>query len=421
MIADEILAEYLTPNEVRMCKIQELIMGLNEETYKEVKSELPNYLDPQHKELFKPFVQTMFIFVDFHSADIPTMVRLVKSLDPAIPIKDMILKTYYEAPVKKPCRAFFLHELYLNEYVTVDEIITVFKLIRVNHPKSFYDVMLLYMWFAPEVDQYDPELCQTILTHFDEEVLFPDMYVFKNKMDEYKANNWELQRKYAKIGYSQEKIPTIFRNDDVDKLQKLTASFDFDMNQKVMITPFERCSIYLNGPTLIQVAAYMGSIQCFKLLMLNGSDLNALDNTYHNLMFYIVAGGNYEILRIIYQQTLSISGALQVACMYHRQEIIQWILDLQLQQLNEIDYHNRTTLHGCAKGFNIAMLVYCLHNGVSCNIMCEDSQVPLHIACDSGYHMIVDILLRCKDIKVNVPDALGVFFHFIGFHYILQL
>ena len=111
-------------------------------------------------------------------------------------------------------------------------------------------------------------------------------------------------------------------DDNVDLLNELISTSNFDVNDKIPKSIFEIHSI-LESAQPIQYAALLGSINCFKYLLHKTSSID-----YKKLMEFGIAGGNSEIIHIIenYVDVFN-QELLNLAILYMRNDLIEYILN----------------------------------------------------------------------------------------------
>lgn len=116
--------------------------------------------------------------------------------------------------------------------------------------------------------------------------------------------------------------------DDVGSVQEIVSQPLFDINQDIEI--WEHHQFFIHGTKLIDAAAFYGSINTFKYLMMNGAKFH--DNNskmiIHSTGEYAVAGGNLEIVRILDQSHFEFGKEeLLTSLLFHHNEIASWIND----------------------------------------------------------------------------------------------
>ena len=104
----------------------------------------------------------------------------------------------------------------------------------------------------------------------------------------------------------------------------------FDFNQTIEPSLYERCSfVNTENVSLIDFAAFFGSIKCFKFLLLNGSNTK-------NTGKYAVAGGNLEILHLCEQNHSTFEGSYEAAIKYHRNDIFHYLYETKIIEIEDL-------------------------------------------------------------------------------------
>ena len=234
--------------------------------------------------------------------------------------------------------------------------------------------------------------------------------------------------------FSENKLPFIFkfdsvtfpifeyiRNDDFENFQKfVTNQVDFDFDQNIGIEREYYQTTYVN---LLDIAAYYGSIQCFKYLVANKAPFSK------HVCQYSICGGNYEIIHYIennYEKhNFDTKACLAMSVAYHRYELMDYILP----NLSAKKEHVQTAINtynfsafslfimnkkllsddllcdACFSG-NLPIIKYlCEVQKASTEVGDEDGKTPLQIACLNGHLEIVQYL--CEVQKVNPEERDG--------------
>ena len=145
------------------------------------------------------------------------------------------------------------------------------------------------------------------------------LFNFFESIEELKKDDWKLHKKLVHEGANPLEIAQVIRNDEVEKLQETSSKANFDFNQSIPPSLYECFSFVNKGKvSLIDYAAFFGSIKCFRFLFMNGS---IIDNT----MRYAIAGGNVEIIHICEQNHTSFYRAYETAIEFHRNDIFRYL------------------------------------------------------------------------------------------------
>ena len=179
--------------------------------------------------------------------------------------------------------------------------------------------------------------------HYQSEVKCNKDLPFSNQffenVEELQKENWKLHKKYVSEGVNPSNIAKVIRNDEVERLQEMSSQANFDFNQIIPPSLYERCSFVNNeNVSLIDYSAFFGSIKCFQFLLLNGSKL---ENTFQ----YAVAGGNHEIIHLCEQNHLSFEGIYEVLIEFHRNEIFRYFYEDKIIEKKDLTQLGEQCIH----------------------------------------------------------------------------
>ena len=136
-------------------------------------------------------------------------------------------------------------------------------------------------------------------------------------------------------------------NDDVDSLQKIIG---VESNDYIF------CDDLLHSEhRIIGFSALLGSIKCFKYLLMNDAEF------HESYCADAIAGGCIEIIKIIQQKDFQFKKCLSVSIVYHRHEIFEWLY-------NNFNDEKNINLTICLENVNDAALYF----------LCSD---PEHLYC----------------------------------------
>ncbi|OHT10184.1 hypothetical protein TRFO_20556 [Tritrichomonas foetus] len=201
--------------------------------------------------------------------------------------------------------------------------------------------LLVKKKFAPEIEddsQYSKK--KTLIKNVEERLKSrkkksDSMELFLSQLSEKKKNNWKLYNECREFEKKTNDLYKIIKNDDIKKKQTLTYTFGFDMNQKKKDSIFERVLFLKDEKKTVHIASFYGSIKIKKKLLLNGADLSLRDIKKNNVMHFAVAGGNFQIIRILEQEQWNLHGTPKVATRFHRFEIFEWLKKKKYNENNE--------------------------------------------------------------------------------------
>ena len=97
---------------------------------------------------------------------------------------------------------------------------------------------------------------------------------FNENIEELKRDEWELHKRLVREGVNPMEIAKAIRNDEVEKHQEIASQSNFNFDQTISPSLYERCSfINKENISLIDYSAFFESIKCFRFLLSNGSKL----------------------------------------------------------------------------------------------------------------------------------------------------
>lgn len=250
----------------------------------------------------------------------------------------------------------FLRMIYDNQMINLEELLKIIKAPQERY--NFTDSKLyLILFFARELFENDIEFFKEIENHLK--------WSGGPKLEKLKGyiGNWDEYSKLVSLFRRPGELCTAVFNDDADLLQKVTSlQPDFDYDQKLqpfLFEPFKEIDLEL---TLSDLAAFYGSVKCFKFLMLQHADLSKSGK-------FAIFGGNNEIIRLIEQDGNGMTDLFYCAIKYHHYELFNWLLlnhgpvgELYKHEYNRGKepliplsisvFNHRTFLHFYEKGIN---------------------------------------------------------------------
>ncbi|OHT16883.1 hypothetical protein TRFO_41480 [Tritrichomonas foetus] len=354
--------------------------------------------------------------------------------------KDLIVPT--DIPNQRWYRSFLINCIN-KQVISIED----FMSLLTSFPPC-ESIYLLFCWFAPVIKSRDEIVYEQILESFRQaQHLSAEFTYFRDHFNEMQKNNWELQRFFFRTGYFRVSYAYYLKNDDLlhfrqlitqnelvldkkvsskvidkeDHIQnKYLASIDesdtkndanrldFDFDQRVESSLFERCDFIRHRPTLLQFAAFFGASKCFRYLIDSGANPKIDDDEGKRLIQFVIAGGNTEIFAMCENnENIELDGAIQTAVEFQR-------FDMMLDLLNkmEIDINHSTEafpsiFHYAAKHNNMRVLLFCLEQGCPVNLRDLHDKTPLHYAAQFCQYDTLLALVDLYDIDINAVDDRG--------------
>lgn len=370
--------------------LQRLLFGLNTENFDETKETLKSSIFLLTRDRVEQLARNIFFTARFRAMQIELLSELVSFLgaltdkyENLSELKLFLLQLFFEPSFhdefsyKETWRYFFLYHCMKRGVYSPKEIVK--QILDFPESDEFNgQAHIIRAWFAPEIQEIDVEYFDrldfvetTFVGKEENETRVFDVLTAQNLVEPLRANDWLLLKRCREFGYTVDQDIVIFiMTDDVNALQKLSASPDFDIDQIIEPSLFSRSAILQDSTTLIAFAAALGSIECFKFLLLNKASLEieTWNDLSTSLASFAVAGGNPEIVRLVEQNNCPFDTAIYVAVQYHRNNIFYWIYS---KKNFEIDHSNEerygTLLHRAAKANNVELALFCIDHGCDIN------------------------------------------------------
>ncbi|EAY19523.1 hypothetical protein TVAG_136540 [Trichomonas vaginalis G3] len=350
----------------------------------------------------------LIVELDSHSNEISTL-SLIRPL-----IVRMLLtpKPFIEQFLSNVGDFLFLRRLIKALNMTTTDVVAQLRHFCEMHEDLKYYHCLIFAIFAPEIQIADTQLFSTLRNLFYEEWAAPSckpvLKDFFDNITNLNRNNWRLlQECYLSGGYP-ESINVAIKTDNINLFQELSNSPNFSLDHHIRPSVFESCHFVQSEPSLIQYAAFYGSLRIFKFLLLNGSDLNQEDANGSTLAQFVVAGGNVEMVRICQQRKCDFSGCLQIATRFYRFDIFDWLHFAYLNDLTEVHPKFGNVFHESAASNNVRQIIYCIDNTLDVDSRSSDKSTPLHYAVKNRAADSIRLLLSINSLDVNAKDSTGM-------------
>ena len=429
-------------------ELQDILMKVNDENHKISLRNLENSIFFRSKAHLNIFVHNIIVATHYRSKQIPAISKLVSAVISrwkddenysdfsnkflSLFIKQLLHRFSFRKSFLT--NMSFLYYLYVHNVFSLNKIIeqldsmfyAPFKQTRNSESGSSSTPLYLtcfLSFFGYHIEKDRNDIFQKYMNSLSE-AKAPQCYSSENieyyffkELQELKEDDWRLWKK--KLGENQQ-ISDVFdaiRKDDDNILQKYSAEPGFDYNQRVMPTIFEPSLFLLDSepacPTLLQLAALHGSINCFKFLKINGADPGLLDKKKRPLLHYAVAFGDAEITRMIEQNDQETSDDLiQLAIEFHHFELYKWLFEKHFQisgQQNAEDFQEKMLplLLAAASVDNVKVIIDLFNKNVSAIEPDNFGWTALHYAAENGHFEVVQLLLMQPSINVNAQDEKG--------------
>ena len=225
----------------------------------------------------------------------------------------------------------------------------------------------------------------------------PEIKAFKNdenrKMDE---NEFKIFEEKRKIGENDSYICQLIRDDSIEEFIAYTTRTCLSLsNSKIPESIYETNSFLVNNKetTLIEYAAFYGSIQIFQYLRMMEVELKP------SLWLYAIHSNNANLIHLLEEyrvepDDISYEKCLKESIKCHHNEIANYIKANLLKEKNT----NNKLKRIFNKGADAASFHYYNYSNFTNNY---NQKSFFYYACKYDYFQIVDILLKTSKIDIN--------------------
>lgn len=307
--------------ERKLEQIVDVLCEINEYTWSDIRGVISENIDFDNEEELEVLVEAILEVAEIRPTAQTLILQLITSLGSNNPeFKRLILSRLEQFPQNCEYLSYFM--LRLNSEYTKDFL-------------NGYISDAAFFWMAPMIQnvskgEFDRKLLSLRARSGDQ----PKIASFLALYDILKEEDWKIHQEIVSKGANPDSIAMALRFDRIDELQEIASHGVFDVNKRIEVCPYERCEFVNHRPTLIQYAAFFGSIKCFKWLYLNGADLTLRDDPRWNdgirhdgrsLAQFAVAGGKVELVRLCEQAGADFSGCLEIADSFRWPLIAEWL------------------------------------------------------------------------------------------------
>ncbi|EAY15562.1 hypothetical protein TVAG_495810 [Trichomonas vaginalis G3] len=264
--------------------------------------------------------------------------------------------------------------------------------------------LLKALFFLPEIES---QQCNDILSNFvsiafKRSNLGINAQFLESHIQNLTENNYSLLLECIHSGSFYNDIANSIKNDDINQLIHLTNITEFDINGRVQDNLFEHGLLCHSNPTYISYSCFYGSLKCFKFLLLNNADMNITDDQNGFCPeHYAIMGGNAEIIRIVNQRRFDTRCTLQLAVLFYREDVFEWLLNTRKISVKNDDENFGNVVHMCSISNNFRALQHCITLGAEINDQGLDSLTPLQLAICFNSKECIQLLLNTKTINLN--------------------
>ena len=213
----------------------------------------------------------------------------------------------------------------------------------------------------------------------------------------YKENNCEEFIKKRKIGSNNDLISKIIQNDSIEEFIIFINKRNYSLNSLIRKTLLKNKNI-----SLIQYAAFYGSIQIFKYLYKNQVELTS------SLWIFAIHGDNPEIISILEENKIDEpNNIIKESIKCHHNHIVNYLQNNRtINVFENIDFN---------KNYKDNAFSYAFHYYNFYFIPDEiDNEFVFYYACEYDYFELFNYFLNEKKIDINAK------FIFLAFFFLMQ-
>lgn len=382
-----------------LANLQKLILDINENNIEETFTTLmkSEFIDEQRIGYITRAIVTS-LKARYHSE---LLIPLIKKINDACPYFLKSLQKMLLSDPRSTSILFFLKKLVKNNILNAQEMLA--DVLDEKAKYISYQLFAIYQWFAPEIEEYFPDI-------FRKHLIEDDRTYSKQNNDKilnYKEDNWKRLNELTDYGSNLDPIAVAIRKDNVSELQTLISSDpEFDYDTMLKSDFYERSEKLFGKLNLMKYAAFFGSVECFKYLMLNGAKLDGEDqkNNPNNLLGFAIAGGNLEIIRIISQNgNVEMSKCLNTAIQFFRTDIYNWIQENHPTDLFSHGNYDSPLITTVFDSNNLEIFLKCWDYGIDRQLTLT-YDVPLVYLASKNCVEILEFFLKVPGINANIRN-----------------
>ncbi|OHS96253.1 hypothetical protein TRFO_37613 [Tritrichomonas foetus] len=305
--------------------------------------ELENYLYPFQKENIELTTKSILNMISKNSK---SSYLIAKSIYKCCLNRPKHIESYLSLvhEIRSSKESFFklFHRILIIEFKKYDqnnkarpEIIFIMnKLIEMNDFKPsdlIHTRMIDYLQF---LHYFDSDQMKENLNEASNE--------FKHELIDLKKNKWELHLKLINDGMNHDTIANSIELDNINTFIQFVSNPKFQINGTIPFSIYERVLMPFNNLTYIEYAAFCGSLECFKHLLLSGAKKT------ERIAILAVCSGNAEIIHICEHNEIVFKDEVKYSLIYHHVEIFKWLIETKEEPFPKmIDFFNYCMIGGC--------------------------------------------------------------------------
>ena len=208
--------------------------------------------------------------------------------------------------------------------------------------------MILLILIENEIIKIDQSIFQWLKKPENINYFFPEINAFyagkEVELDEYNQENYRIYEEKRKLGENEDQIAQMIRNDSLDEFIVYANQTNMNLDSKIIESNFETNLFLVDKiPTLIEYAAFYGSIQIFKYLQMNNVKLTS------SLWLYTIHSNNPELIHLLEENHIKPIDTTYKECTLeaikcHHNEIANYLFNNKTEKVfylsNYVEYDN---------------------------------------------------------------------------------
>lgn len=316
------------------------------------------FIEDNKSIFFNDHQSSVFFIYSVLDTSINNFKNLEVILDIFIHFSDELKRNISEIEILGLCILFInsINYLFMKGFFSISTIFT----------KSFQNDYL-FINFLPEIEQYDKELVELR----KKKILSVNLNEIKSLFYKTVTSDYQKHILNRNLNYHPSLLHKSIREDDIDTFQLLISQNNYNLNEPIQYSYYERTKTIDLNLTPIKVAAVYGSLKVFKFLMMNNADLSG------NLLCYAYFGSNAEIIHLIEDKCSHDQVCIQ-PILTHNDELFEYYIenfegeikeeeeeeDIKKLVFNDNDNPykvlNSDCLHGAVTSYHYPIITSCL-------------------------------------------------------------
>ena len=302
-------------------------------------------------------------------------------------LKDKLLKTFDQE--RYNCE--FVYRLYKEGLITKEEL---FPKLKEFETKNYQNSKNLLYWFLPEIIELGCFDEQKYCKNWDSSIF---SHYYPDKIDLYKKMRDSFE--------PDDEITRALRIDDVDTFQSIISSKNIKNISVCFVPPNIFDSFNANKISYLNYSAALGSIKCFKYLLLNHSKIDS------QTFYFALQGGNIEIIKIADNQNqyqnknvnkqsrwgscykTDKTQMLKILIQKQRNDLFDWVFEQKITNYDVIGESLRDIISCSVSNGNVHALVSIIDKGFNiCDL--HEYRSLQSIAASTGFYHLLKFLNR---------------------------